>query len=74
MMHPFNFEDEEILEQYISLIKGLSVRITLETVQFHISHGSCPLFIQSAKFYNYPESMIRIAGRTAALSIMKIKD
>lgn len=76
IVHPFDFNDEEILLNYISLLKGLAVSLNDETLQMFITkvmarQGSFPLLSQAAQFYNHPEAMVRTSSRTVVINILK---
>ena len=77
--------DEDVVSQYISFLKLLSMNLTTDTVQFfynyvivgivfHKSTKSAdpfPLFSICSKFYDNPEPMVRIAVRTITLNCLK---
>lgn len=77
--------DEDVVSQYISFLKLLSMNLTTETVQFFYNYvGSFvllhvqtksgdpfPLFSICSKFYDNPEPMVRIAVRTITLNCLK---
>ena len=69
--HPFDFSDEEIVQIYMSLLKGLAVNLAAESIPYFIVQDRCPLYHQAILFYNFPESLIKTAARTVALSVMR---
>lgn len=74
--HSFDFTDEEIMLNYISLLKGLAVNLSHETLQLFIAkvrltQGSFPLLSQSALFYNHPDAMVRTSSRTVVINVLK---
>mmetsp|Transcript_3103 Transcript_3103/g.6434 ORF Transcript_3103/g.6434 Transcript_3103/m.6434 type:complete len:194 (-) Transcript_3103:22-603(-) len=71
--HAFDFTDEEILLNYISLLKGLAVNLSAETLQLFIAKGAFPLLSQSSLFYNHPDAMVRTSSRTVVINILKSK-
>jgi len=74
LMHDYDFNDDEVVANYMSLVKGLSVCLNATTIQFYLGQDTCPLFDQAVKFYDYPEQMVKIASRASVLSLMKIPD
>ena len=74
--YPFNFENEENLAYYISFLKTLSMKLNKHTIHLffndvkHLSHF--PLFTEAIKFFDNPESMVRIAVRTLTLNVFRV--
>jgi protein CLEC16A len=74
--HPFDFTDEEIILNYISLLKGLAVNLSPETLQLFIAkvitrQGTFPLLSQSALLYNHNDAMVRTSARTVVINVLK---
>lgn len=73
-----DFNDEEILCYYITLLKSLAMRLDGETIHFFfIRRGdSCkfPLYNESTKFFCHGDQMIRAAVRTITLQVYRIED
>ena len=78
--------DEDVVSQYISFLKLLSMNLTPDTVQFFYNYvcfwlvsslfqtqsaDPFPLFSICSKFYDNPEPMVRIAVRTITLNCLK---
>ena len=74
--YPFNFENEENLAYYISFLKTLSMKLNKHTIHLffndvkHLSHF--PLYTEAIKFFDNPESMVRIAVRTLTLNVFRV--
>ena len=82
---PLDFMDEDVVSQYISFLKLLSMNLTTDTVQFFYNYvcsfyfsifqtqsaDPFPLFSICSKFYDNPEPMVRIAVRTITLNCLK---
>ena len=69
----FDFTDEDIVESYLSFIKGVSVNVSKpQLVKFLLAHNFS-LFICAMMFFRYKESMIKTASRTVLLNIIKCK-
>ena len=76
IVHKFDFSDEELLAYYISLMKSCSMKLDPDTVQFFYNErlNDLPLFTEAIRFFNHPESMVRIAVRTISLNVYKVED
>jgi hypothetical protein len=74
--HDFDFSDEELMAYYISFLKTLSLKLDVSTVQFFFNHESqqFPLYIESIKFFNHSEGMVRTGVRTISLAVFKVSD
>eukprot|EP00800_Vazella_pourtalesii_P018030 TRINITY_DN5686_c0_g1_i1.p1 TRINITY_DN5686_c0_g1~~TRINITY_DN5686_c0_g1_i1.p1 ORF type:complete len:1029 (+),score=223.31 TRINITY_DN5686_c0_g1_i1:89-3175(+) len=76
--YPFNFENEENLAYYISFLKTLSMKLNTHTIHLffndvkHLSHF--PLYTEAIKFFDHPESMVRIAVRTLTLNVFCVNN
>ena len=44
LMHEYDFNDDEVVANYMSLVKGLSVCLNATTIQFYLGQDTCPLF------------------------------
>ena len=72
--HPFDFADEEIVENYMSLLKGLTVNLTEDMLRNFLREQNYSLYTGALMFINYSDTMVRTASRTVILNIIKIKD
>ncbi|XP_070580658.1 protein CLEC16A-like isoform X2 [Ptychodera flava] len=76
IVHKFDFSDEEILAYYISFLKTLSLKLNPHTIHFFYNEhtNDFALYTEAIKFFNHPESMVRIAVRTLTLNVYKVND
>ncbi|XP_060028362.1 protein CLEC16A isoform X2 [Erinaceus europaeus] len=74
IVHKFDFSDEEIMAYYISFLKTLSLKLNKHTVHFFYNEhtNDFALYTEAIKFFNHPESMVRIAVRTITLNVYKV--
>ena len=70
---PFDFEDEEIAENFVVWLKGLATCLTADMMQYYFTKGTCPILLQAQRFYAYHEPMTRTAARTVALCLFRTK-
>jgi hypothetical protein len=64
------FEDEELVCNYITLIKALALRVTDTTVQFFVREGGrLPLFEEAVRFSRSTDPLVLSAVRSIALSL-----
>ncbi|XP_022916818.1 protein CLEC16A homolog isoform X2 [Onthophagus taurus] len=76
IVHKFDFSDEEVMAYYISFLKTLSLKLNVHTIHFFYNEhtNDFPLYTEAIKFFNHPESMVRIAVRTLTLNVYKVED
>lgn len=76
IVHKFDFSDEEVMAYYISFLKTLSLKLNSHTIHFFYNEhtNDFPLYTEAIKFFNHPESMVRIAVRTLTLNVYKVED
>lgn len=76
IVHKFDFSDEEVMAYYISFLKTLSLKLNSHTIHFFYNDhtNDFPLYTEAIKFFNHPESMVRIAVRTLTLNVYKVQD
>ncbi|XP_073915215.1 protein CLEC16A isoform X3 [Castor canadensis] len=74
IVHKFDFSDEEVMAYYISFLKTLSLKLNDHTVHFFYNEhtNDFALYTEAIKFFNHPESMVRIAVRTITLNVYKV--
>ena len=70
LSHPFDFTDEEITENYMSLIKGLAVNLSLEQVERYLVNNHFALFTGAMMFFYHREQLIRTCSRTVVLRVL----
>lgn len=73
---PLSFNDEEMIESFISTVRTITIRLDADLLQlfFDPSRNFFPLYDAVTQFFDYPESMVRIAVRNITLSIYAIGD
>ncbi|KAK7789515.1 hypothetical protein R5R35_002837 [Gryllus longicercus] len=76
IVHKFDFSDEEVMAYYISFLKTLSLKLNSHTIHFFYNEhtNDFPLYTEAIKFFNHPESMVRIAVRTLTLNVYRVED
>mmetsp|Transcript_43386 Transcript_43386/g.41828 ORF Transcript_43386/g.41828 Transcript_43386/m.41828 type:complete len:93 (+) Transcript_43386:309-587(+) len=70
------YEDDEIVDHYVSFLKSLTLKLNEETVNFFFNDKfkTFPLYHSAVKFYNHKESMVRTSVRTITLTIYNIQN
>ncbi|XP_013169463.1 PREDICTED: protein CLEC16A isoform X2 [Papilio xuthus] len=76
IVHKFDISDEEVMAYYISFLKTLSLKLNNHTIHFFYNEHTkdFPLYTEAIKFFNHPESMVRIAVRTLTLNVYRVQD
>ncbi|OMJ78189.1 hypothetical protein SteCoe_22032 [Stentor coeruleus] len=74
LMYPFDFADDEIIENYMSLLKGLAVNVTIPQLRQYMLDNNFALFTGAMTFFNYKEPLIKTASRTVILRILSINE
>mmetsp|Transcript_17542 Transcript_17542/g.8273 ORF Transcript_17542/g.8273 Transcript_17542/m.8273 type:complete len:105 (+) Transcript_17542:185-499(+) len=70
----FEFTDEEVVSNYISMLKSLSLKLNSETLNFFMNESSFPLYTCAIKFCQHREPMVRTAVRTLTLNVFRTMD
>lgn len=70
----FDFSDEEIVENYVSMLKAFAVNLKPEMFSEYLSNNNFALLAGTMMFMNYHEAMIKTAARTVILSIFTCMD
>lgn len=77
----YNFRDDEIIAYYINLLKCVSIRIELESLQLFYNlvcifvtqkFSTFPMLIRAVSFYKHKENLIRTSVRNIVLGITRI--
>ena len=71
LSHPFDFTDDEIIENYLSLLKGLAVNLDMYQLRNFVLDNHYTLFTGAMMFFNNSESLIKTASRTVVLHILR---
>jgi hypothetical protein len=76
ILHQFDFNDEDVLAQYASFIKMLSLLLDENTIQFMFDgrQASFPLYTESIKLLDSKEGMVRTHSRVLALNVYRMSD
>eukprot|EP01047_Picozoa_sp_COSAG01_P064250 COSAG01_NODE_8469_length_2774_cov_12.002243_2_plen_507_part_01 len=76
IVHKFDFEDEELVGLYISLVKTIALKLDANTVQFFHNPklNGMPLLTESINFYKNKDRNARIAIRTITLQVFKVDE
>lgn len=76
IVHKFDFSDEDVMGYYILFLKTLSLKLNTHTIHFFYNEhtNDFPLYTEAIKFFNHPESMVRIAVRTISLNVYKVEN
>ena len=76
ILHKFDFTDEDILAQYASFLKMLSLLLDENTIQFMFDgrQASFPLYTESMKLLDSTEGMVRTHTRVLALNVYRMSD
>jgi hypothetical protein len=73
VIHPFDFADEEIVENYTSLLKGLATNTSVDKLVGFVIDNNFSLYARALMFINYKDNLIRTAARTVILTLLKCK-
>jgi hypothetical protein len=70
----YDLHDEEILSNYVNLLRTLSAKLNVDTLQFFFDSRTLdfPLYTQAARFVFHTDSMIRTAARTVSLNVFRV--
>eukprot|EP00760_Papus_ankaliazontas_P017098 PhM_4_TR17032/c0_g1_i1/m.94626/K19513/CLEC16A; protein CLEC16A len=71
-----NFGEEEVMSNYISFLKSLSLRLNENTIQFfyHKEQYYFPLYSECLKFFKDDDRLVRTSVRSIALNVFKVTD
>ena len=72
--YPFNFADDDIVENYISLLKSLATNVSSDKLICFILDNNFSLYARAIMFINNPDNLIKTAARTVILTILKSKN
>lgn len=73
LKHSFDFSDEEITENFVSLVKGLAVNVPNPQLISYLTNNNFNLFTAATMFMNHPEWLIKTASKTTILKILSRK-
>ena len=69
----FDFSDDEIVENYMSFLKGLAANLPRDLLLGYVIETRFQVFRQAFLFFESPDPMIKNASRTVILTIVKCK-
>ena len=79
ILNEFDFEDEDVIAEYISLLKILSLKLNVETVQFFLNETTSaempqrfPLFTAAVRHFRHRNPMVRTGAQTVILSVYAV--
>ena len=73
LRHSFDFSDDEIIENFMSLLKGLAVNLDNFVLKNFLVTDQFSLFIAAIIFANHREWLIKTASKTVILKILSRK-
>jgi protein CLEC16A len=73
VVFPFSFDDEEIIDHYISFLKGMAVNLTQDQLIRFLLANNFSLFSSAMMFFHSKEYLIKTASRTVLLTVMRCK-
>jgi hypothetical protein len=71
---PFDFSDDEIVENYTSMLKGLAFNLNKMQLLHLVTSKNFTLFTSAMMFFNYKENLVKTAGRAVVLNVLKCKE
>ena len=77
IVYPYDFtQDENLVDQFVSFMKGISLRLDFKTVQFFFSqeNDDFPLLTRATELLTHEEAMVRIASQTVILNVYRVND
>lgn len=74
--YSYDFEDDELVDTFISFMKSLSLRLNTQTVQFFFIEetGAYPLLSKAILFLSFKEPMVRTAAQATILNVYRISE
>ena len=70
LRHKFDFSDDEIIENYVSLLKGLAVNLDSLVLKNYLVRDEFSLLTAAMSFANHKEWLIKTASKTVILKIL----
>jgi hypothetical protein len=74
---PYDFDDEEgVVDNFISFMKSLSLRLNAQTVQFFFveENDTFPLLSRAITFLHFSDPMVRTAAQATILNVLRIEE
>lgn len=73
LLYPFDFSDDEICGNYVSLLRGITTNLPEDLLLKFLVTRDFSLFSCTRMFCFYKETMVRTASRTALLTIIRCR-
>ena len=67
-------DDEDLLSNFVSMLKTLSLRLNEQSAQFFFSPAGMPLYEKAARLFDHDDRMVRTACRSVVVHILQLKD
>ena len=77
IMLEVNLSDTDLVSQFVSFLKTLSLRLNVRTVQFFLddrTNNGMPLYDCVLRFINQGETMVRTSALTVVLNLFRVED
>ena len=74
LKYPYDFENDELLDHFVSFLKSLSLRMNDQTIQFFFIEKTktIPLLNRAIELLRFRDGMVRIAAQSSILNIFKV--
>ena len=69
--HAYDFADSEIIENFMSLLKGFAVNLTSQELRDYLFDSNFSLFTGAMIFFNNPEPLVKTSARNVVLKVLK---
>ncbi|OQR93629.1 hypothetical protein ACHHYP_02393 [Achlya hypogyna] len=72
----FRLDHEDVRDWYVTFLKAVSIRLTIDTVQFffNATTRTFPLYVEALQFRHCPEIQVQIAMKTVILNVLRVPD
>lgn len=70
---PLDFADSEVVDNYMSLLKGLSVNLTHSQLRDYVLENNYTLFTGAMIFFNHSDHIVKTTSRSVVLRILTSK-
>jgi hypothetical protein len=67
----FDFSDDEIVENYMSFLKGMAANLPSSLLSSYVLHTNFSFFSKAFSFFSHMDPMLRNAARTGILKIVR---
>ena len=70
----FDRDDEELISNYVSFIKTLSLRLNTDSVQFFFRGKDLPLFNEAVSLLSHDDRMVRTSARSIIMNVFQLDE